>query len=128
MAGEMRPAGIDDPNGPRKRAKENRERADEHSRSSSESASAHEEADTSETQNDSGEERCVGSPLFCGGGKKQEDQDGFASDEKRSKTGGYFQFRPVQGTVATEEKESADENAGADLRPGGAKPFSKAPE
>src|SRR5216684_787875 len=127
MAGEMRLPGIHNPHGPGKRANQDGERAKEYTGPRGESTSPHEEAHAAESQNEAGQQRCIGAPASGNDGKKQEYPERLAGDEARGEARRHLLLRPVQGAVATEKEESADDEAGADLRPGGPQALGKAP-
>src|SRR5713101_1274630 len=76
----------------------------------------------------SGEKRAIQTPLPGGGGGENEDPDGFAGDEQRGQTGRDLLLSPVQGAVSAKKKEGANDDAGADLRPGGPQALGQAPQ
>src|SRR6266550_4603823 len=128
MPGEMRPPGIDNPNGPGKRSQHDCERADKHAGARIQGASAHQEADASESQKNSGQKRCVQAPPPGGDSGEQENPDGLAGNEERGKARRYFLLRPVKRAVTDKKEKYADDDAGAHLRPGGSQSLSKAPD
>src|SRR6266403_3046890 len=127
MPGEMRTPGVDNPHGPRKRAQEDRERADKHAGAGIQCAAAHQQADTAEPQEDSGQKRAVQAPSTGSGSTEQENPDRFAGYEQRGKAGRHFLLRPVQGAVANQKEEKTDDEAGPDLGPGRPQAFREAP-
>src|SRR5260370_41554083 len=127
MSGNMRTPGVDNPHGPGKRTQHDRERTDKHARAGIQRAAAHQEADAAESQKDSSQKRRVQAPLPGGESGEQEYPDGLAGYEQRGKARRDFLLRPVKRAVANEKKEKADDDAGANLRPGGSKTLCKAP-
>src|SRR5215472_223503 len=67
-------------------------------------------------------------PLLRRSGREQEDPNRLAGDQQRGQAGGNLLFRPMQRAVPDEKEEDPDDEAGADLRPGGAQTFGQAPE
>jgi len=59
---------------------------------------------------------------------EQEDPNRLAGNQQRGQAGGYLLLGPMQRAVADEKEEDPDDEAGADLRPGGAQTFGQAPE
>jgi len=59
---------------------------------------------------------------------EQEDPNRLAGYQQRGPAGGYLLLGPMQRAVADEKEEDPDDEAGADLRPGGAQTFGQAPE
>src|SRR6267378_5650688 len=128
MPGEMRPPGVDNPHGPGKCTEHDRERTDKHAGARIQGASAHQEADAAESQKNSGQKRGVQAPLPGGDSGEQENPDGLAGNEQRGKARRYFLLRPVKRAVADEKEKYADDDAGANLRPGRPQSFSQAPD
>src|SRR5216683_7269924 len=124
----MRPPGVDHPHGPGKRTQQDRERTDKHARARVQGASAHQEADAPESQKNSSQQRGVQAPLPGGECAEQENPDGLAGNEQRGKARRYFLLRPVERAMADKKEKYADDDAGADLRPGGSKTFCQAPD
>src|SRR5207245_4444518 len=90
-------------------------------------ASAHQEADAAESQKNSGQKRGVQAPLPSGDSGEKENPDGLAGNEQRGKARRYFLLSPMKRTVADKKEKYADDDAGANLRPGGSQPLGKAP-
>src|SRR5437764_5929714 len=127
MPGEMRTSGVDNPDSPRKRAQDHRERTDKHARAGIQGASAHQQADAAEPQKNSSQQRAVQAPSTSSGSTEQENPDGVAGDEQRGKARRHFLLRPVQGSVANQKEEETDDEAGANLGRRWAKTFCQAP-
>src|SRR5690242_184389 len=127
MSGEMRTPGVDNPDRPRKRAKDHRERTDKHTRARIQGASAHQEADATKPQENSSEKGGVQAPMTGGSSAKQKNPDRFAGDKQRGKSGRHFLLRPVQRAVTNQKEEKTDDEAGANLGPSGPQAFREAP-
>src|SRR6266481_3043974 len=127
MSRKMRPPRVDNSDRPGKRAQHDCERADKDAGAGIQSAPAHQQADASESQEDSRQKSSVQAPLPGGGSGEQEDPDRLAGNEQRSEAGRHFLLRPMKRAVADKKKEHADDDAGANLRPGRPKTFCQAP-
>src|SRR5216684_214122 len=127
MSGKMRTPGVDNPHGPGKRSQHDRERTDKDAGAGVQRAAAHQEADAAESQQDSCQKRRIQAPSPGGDCGEQEHPDGLAGYEQRGKARRDFLLRPVKRAVANEKKEKADDDAGANLRPGGSQTFCQAP-
>src|SRR5438552_2762782 len=127
MAGEMRTSRVDNPDRPRKRAQDHRERTDKHATAGIQGASAHQQADAAEPQKNSSQHGAVPAPSTSSGSTEQENPDGFAGDEQRGKARRHFLLRPMQGSVANQKEEETDDEAGAELGPGRPQAFREAP-
>src|ERR1700757_2559519 len=105
MPGEMRTPGVNNSDGPGKRAQHDRKRTDNHARAEIQGAPPHQQTDTAESQKNSGQKGAVQSPSTGSRSTEQENPDGFAGDEQRGEAGRHFLLRPVQRAVANQKKE-----------------------